>query len=187
MHYQRWRTHGDPLRTRSTAAERFWAKVDKTGTCWLWTGSTTVRGYGQFGAGGKSGKNYRAHVWAWEQVNGPVPDGLVLDHTCHSADPDCPGGSACAHRQCVNPAHMEAVTVLENVLRGRQGDVVQGRRDTCSRGHPLTGNVYVDPRGHTACRTCRNENAATYRQRKKMKDMNPEQPTFVYPGAPATK
>lgn len=48
---------------------------------------------------------YRAHRFYWEQVNGPLPKGLELDHLCRV-------------RQCVNPAHLEAVTHPENVQRG---------------------------------------------------------------------
>src|SRR6516164_8335516 len=85
------------------AATRFWAKVQKgdPDECWIWTASLYPSGYGQFAVDPYS-RRQAAHIFAWEQKNGPVPNGLVLDHTCHNHDPDCPGGP-CKHRACVNP------------------------------------------------------------------------------------
>lgn len=103
---------------------RFWGRVDKRGPvgpmgrCWLWTGSTSADGYGRFWAGGRMVK---AHRWAWEQENGPVPEGLTLDHECHNAVPvlACPPGRTCCHRACVRPSHLEPVTDAENRRRAR--------------------------------------------------------------------
>lgn len=49
---------------------------------------------------------------------GPIPDGMPLDHKCHTDDKLCAGGPTCPHRPCVNPDHGEPVTDLENVHRG---------------------------------------------------------------------
>lgn len=119
-HYSRWLTKGDPLAptrhyVKGTVAERFWPKVDKSGECWLWTGATSIKGYGI--ADGLDGRLNNAHRIAWELTNGPIPTGLTLDHTCH--DPRvCRLGDRCPHRLCVNPAHLEPVTQKENVRRG---------------------------------------------------------------------
>lgn len=121
-HFCRDRRHGDPLAGRrpnakGTLAERFWHYTAKAGPdeCWLWTGPMfTVSGYGQLGYGGAP---LYAHRVSYEVNVGPIPEGLVIDHTCHNADPDCPGG-VCIHHRCVNPAHLEAVTSDENVRRG---------------------------------------------------------------------
>lgn len=48
MHYRRWLEHGDPLWEPPTTAARFWGKVTKTATCWLWTAATDPQGYGRF-------------------------------------------------------------------------------------------------------------------------------------------
>jgi hypothetical protein len=100
--------------------QRFLAKVDTTGGCWLWTGGLDRDGYGRFQArrpGGGWGY-VPAHRWAWEAEHGrPVPLGLTLDHRCHTTDPDCPGGRACPHRRCVRPDHLEPVTTAENRRR----------------------------------------------------------------------
>lgn len=98
MHWQRWRKHGDPLHERATLEERFWAKVDKTETCWLWTASKDRTGYGKFGVG--SGWEAARRV-AYRLTVGPVPDGREIDHKCRI-------------RACVNPGHLHAVTSQGN-------------------------------------------------------------------------
>lgn len=89
--------------------ERFWENVDQTDGCWLWTGQLTDDGYGVFWVlrGGRWVK-VRAHRWAWEQVNGPVPGGLTLDHV---------RARGCDHKHCVWVEHLEAVTPAENNRR----------------------------------------------------------------------
>lgn len=63
-----------------TMAERFWPKVHKTETCWLWTGYKTDKGYGAIETGWKSTKRrHQAHRVAYELIVGPIPDGQVKD------------------------------------------------------------------------------------------------------------
>jgi hypothetical protein len=98
--------------------QRFLAKVNTAGDCWLWTGGTDRDGYGRFQARRPGRWVYvRAHRWAYETRYGPIPGGLTLDHTCHTTDPGCAGGPACPHRRCVRPDHLEAVTFAENRRR----------------------------------------------------------------------
>lgn len=81
--------------------ERFWAKVDKSGDCWIWTAyahPSRDRLYGQFTIGRKK---LRAHRFSYEMTHGEIPDGYVIDHICHNT-------------LCVKPAHLQAVTVKEN-------------------------------------------------------------------------
>ena len=122
-HYNRFRRWGtDDLRGHKTTplADRLWRKVDKTGPgeCWIWTGSTDSRGYGQIQAGTWNNPVVRrTHIVAYELLVGLVPEGLELDHTCHSRLTTCHAGPDCPHRRCCNPAHLEPVTHAENVRR----------------------------------------------------------------------
>ena len=95
---------------RPSTIEDFMSKVEKTDTCWIWTGSKDKSGYGQFMV---NYKNVRAHRYAYSQLKGPIPVGLILRHSC-----DTP--------ECVNPEHLIAGTHKENatdrVNRGRNRD-----------------------------------------------------------------
>lgn len=101
-HYLRWRTYGDPVGSacRPSVSERFWAKVEKTESCWNWTAGVTVSGgYGVFHPGG--GTSVRAHRFCYEQAIGAIPAGMHLDHTCHNP-------------RCVRPDHLRVVTNKQN-------------------------------------------------------------------------
>jgi hypothetical protein len=138
----------------NTLYQRFWAKVNKTDTCWLWTAST-IRGYGQIGAGGQFGKTLYAHRVAYEMLVGPIPEGLYLDHLCRVT-------------RCVNPKHLEPVTNRENILRGESSMAKKARQTECLRGHPLSGaNLYTYSNGHRRCRICQSESAKRYYRRRK--------------------
>lgn len=130
MHHSRWRRTGSTDHSRPdflmTTEERFWAKVNKTATCWEWTGAKGPQGHGVFRT--EDGKTMSAYRWLWEKVNGPVPAGLVLDHI------------ACDNPPCVNPAHLKPATIGENVLRGLSTAANHARQTHCLRGHPLSGD-----------------------------------------------
>lgn len=122
-HYARWAAGTDPGsspikdKKRGTPTERFAKYVDRSGgpdACHIWTG-VKIQGYGQFRV--STEVKIPAHVYAWEEVNGPVPDGLVLDHKCHPVDGTCGGGRTCQHRACVNPAHLGPETRGDNARR----------------------------------------------------------------------
>lgn len=82
------------------AIAAFWAKVDKSGECWMWTGTAerSGRGYGQHFF---ERRNRSAHRIAYELANGPIPPKLFIDHMCRV-------------RACVNPAHLRTVTPKQN-------------------------------------------------------------------------
>lgn len=145
-----------------TTAERIWDRVERDESgCWLWTGPVGRGGYSKFTVWDKTvGKTltYLVHRWMWEHFNGPIPEGLQIDHLCRV-------------RRCVNPLHLEPVTPQENQLRA----VPFNRRTHCKRGHELTTeNTRLDPRQtqpergfSMACRTCeRARNRARYHRLK---------------------
>jgi hypothetical protein len=138
---------------------RFWAKVDRRGPseCWEWTASRN-RGYGQFGLPWRKSPA-RAHRISYELAKGPIPAGLVIDHLC-------------SNPPCVNPAHLEAVTYLENTRRGRLSESLRerGRRIThCKRDHEFTAeNTYRLANGTRGCRECRNARARAWNKNKRM-------------------
>lgn len=90
-------------RKKIPLAARFWARVLKTDTCWLWTGAKTAGGYGVLQSGGRNGKIIRAHRLSWELVNGPIPDGVDICHHC-----DIP--------PCVRPDHLFQGTARDNAV-----------------------------------------------------------------------
>ena len=93
-----------PMPHHSSTPERFFAKVDFTDTCWLWT-RCRAQGYGRFRLD-KSVTYVYAHRYAYEFCVGSIPDSLPLDHLC------------CV-RHCLNPDHLEPVTTAENNRRSR--------------------------------------------------------------------
>lgn len=134
--------------------------VDPETGCWEWTGAIMSRGYGSVAVGG--GKTDLAHRVAWEAANGPVPDGLQIDHTCHNADTTCGGGKDCSHRRCVNPAHLEAVTQSENLRRALRRIPAREESRICARGHLVAGDnlrIIEKPSGRVerACVECKRD------------------------------
>ncbi len=128
--------------------------------CWLWTGATSNRGYGQVGVAGKIRSTHRV---VYELVKGAIPAGLTIDHDCHNHDATCRGGVACFHRLCLNPDHLDAVTDTENKHRAGHG-----LETPCLRGHLLSGhNLFIKKRGkHLPTRGCRACRAAYQRRRR---------------------
>ena len=144
-HYQRFMANGSTeLQPRPTTSERFWSKVNRhgpipefrpdLGRCWIWEAARTDNGqYGRFYDGHRMAY---VHRWAWESVQGPIPEGLHIDHLCRVT-------------LCVNPAHLEPVTQAENNRRA-------SRLIThCLQGHPYDEkNTYTRPQGGRRCREC---------------------------------
>ena len=125
-------------RLRGAPRERFERHFVVTPGCWLWTASTKGNGYGQFGVGsGADRKNLQAHRASYEFYVGPIPPGLEIDHLCRV-------------RSCVNPAHLEPVTPLENTRRAA------AVRTSCRAGHPYVQDVGSGYR----CEQCRSATVA---------------------------
>lgn len=145
-HYTRLRRSGVPL-VPPTPDQRFWAKVDKTETCWLWTAGLNRHGYGQFKL---NGRTRTAHRLAYEWLVGEIPEGLHLDHLCRV-------------RHCVNPDHLEPVTCRVNLLRGETLQARNAAKTHCPQGHP-----YDRLRaGRRVCSICRRDAMRRLRERKR--------------------
>lgn len=169
-HYTRWYETGStslgvrnaprpppPPPTRPLA-DRFFEKVLKGPNHWLWTGAKTKLGYGQIWDNDRKA-HAMAHRVSWELANlSEIPEGLVIDHLCRTPS-------------CVNPDHLEVVTVSTNTARGRAGEV-GGRRNRnkthCPQGHPYSAeNTYYYNEGRTrVCRTCAIEKTQARRRAK---------------------
>lgn len=132
-------------------ADAFWEKVDRTEGCWLWRASVDAEGYGKFQVPGVASS---AHRYAYLIAVGSIPDGMHIDHVCHSRDAQCAGGKGCLHRRCVNPAHLEAVTPRENVLRSNGPAALAARRTHCPQGHPYDEANTAWRQGRRKCRAC---------------------------------
>ena len=119
-----------PLDYRSAA--RFMRTLDRSGECWYRSAPVALGRYARFSMGHR---HYSAHRVAYALFVGPIPDGLTIDHLCRN-------------KTCVNPAHLEPVTIGENVRRAH-------KQAFCKRGHDLARYRRNEGKG---CRLCLMEN-----------------------------
>jgi hypothetical protein len=157
LHHKKPPRHGRGP-SPSPIEDRFWPKVQKSDGCWEWKASKNAAGYGRFSVR-LSLDNWAtvyAHRFAYTLVVGPIPEGLTLDHLCRN-----PG--------CVNPAHLEPVTMRENVMRGNSPIVRQANQTHCIHGHEFAGdNVYIrKDNGARMCRACSARRGRERRQRER--------------------
>lgn len=119
--------------------DRFWAKVDKSGDCWVWT-AALVDGYGTIKV---DGKMIRAHRLSYEMAFGPIPAGAQINHRC-------------GNRACVRPDHLYAGTHSMNMLDSVGHGTHRCSRVThCPKGHEYTDENTYASKGKRACRTCK--------------------------------
>lgn len=113
-----------------TFEEWFWQRVEITDSCWVWKGRVNSYGYGVSGYGRK------AHRLAWMLDGRPLAKRKELHHRCRN-------------KLCVNPEHLELMTV--------EAHRALPRKTHCKHGHPLISeNLYVYASGRR-CRTCAQE------------------------------
>lgn len=146
--------------------DRFWKKVDRSGPipihrpdlgpCWIWTAGKHIAGYGWFRFGTRMVLAHRVS-FAW--ANGSIDETLVLDHLCRV-------------RACVNPDHLEMVTLAVNTARG-----AQAMKTHCPLGHSYdASNTYREVKGGRAvarhCRRCMTNRDARRSEMRRMKKVN---------------
>lgn len=104
------------LRNHTNVMARFWKRVEKTETCWLWTGKPTHNGYGQFWHHGV----FACHRVSYEEHFGPIPDDKFVLHRCDV-------------KLCVRPDHLHLGTHKDNVDDARLNNIALGRPVEISR------------------------------------------------------
>lgn len=82
-----------------------------------------------------------AHRIAYTNRYGEIPPDLVIDHLCRNG-------------LCVNPEHLEAVTNVENILRGEGAPAKNARKTHCKNGHELSAENCWNRKGRRACKIC---------------------------------
>ncbi len=132
--------------------EKFLERVNVSDNgCWQWRLALDSGGYGQLE---EHGRIFSAHRLAYELFKGPIPQGLTIDHLCRN-------------RGCVNPDHLEVVTMRENIIRGISFAAVNARASHCIKGHPFDlFNTYFLPEGGRECRMCAIERKRRWMERR---------------------
>ncbi len=137
-------------------------RVDRTegpDGCWYFKGSSGSHGYGQIRV---ASRLWLAHRFVWLFVEGrDIPEGWVLDHKCHT-DSGCTASEECRHRRCVNPNHLEPMTLARNTSIGHSPSAKAARQTHCLHGHEYTDEntlYHQRKRGGTEriCRICARE------------------------------
>jgi hypothetical protein len=155
------RAYGYGSKLRCLTPEQFRSRYEvKDNGCWEWNRGAHVTGYGRLVHSDPIGTDYRgtyAHRVAYMLFVGPIPGGMTVDHKCFN-------------RRCVNPAHLQLLSKERNSSKkqsDRLGVDVVTLGENCRRGHRVTNeNLYVDHKGRSRCRLCRESDIRLKAQQK---------------------
>lgn len=160
-HYSRWLRHGEPrykiTGTLLQSMKRFWLNTDFNSLyeCWHWNGRTDKNGYGRLNFRSKDfNKNdMAAHRLSYMLFAGELNPKLVINHICHNT-------------LCVNPLHLEQITLSEN-SKDRWHD--NSWKTHCKHGHIFdkknTRTAKRLDRITRVCRKCSSLNSNKYRNK----------------------
>lgn len=157
-HLRIFNLYGDP---EKVALRKHWPEtlterlLPQTSGCIWHDSAPTDQGYAIVS---RDGGQQFAHRAAWELVNGPIPDGMTIDHECHNDSGCTLTDHRCPHRRCVNVEHLAVKAQGENVSASPNSNAAKTH---CPQGHQYTEeNTYVVPSsGARRCRTCNRERA----------------------------
>ena len=133
------------LKSDKTSEENFWAKVDRSGDCWIWTAAKNQKGYGFFWPVG-SKRWIGAHRYSFFIEHGQFDQHKQVCHRCDNPS-------------CVRPSHLFLGTVRDNAIdASKKGRL---KLKMCRSGrHEMAGDaIRIDSDGKRRCRWCQNEGA----------------------------
>ena len=129
----------------------FWAKVEKTDSCWLYTGYINKEGYGEFNS--EYLVTRLAHRISYGIDNlGQIPE-RPLDHLCRN-------------RHCVNPDHLQPVDPIVNTRRSSVG-MNESAKTHCPQGHEYNEENTIRRGGKRYCVACKREQSKKHRENKR--------------------
>lgn len=155
------RKSGRRFKVGTTVQERFWARVDKSGDCWLWTGYRMPDGYGRVSL--EWGQMRLTHRLSYEWAFGEIPNGMYVCHHC-----DNPA--------CVRPDHLFIGTQQDNMSDASRKNRIKSplceafkSRTHCKHGHEYTvENTYIKPNDSArCCRECLRQHQRDLRARRR--------------------
>ena len=127
--------------------------------CCFWVGYQFTDGYGGIWSSVRN-QYERAHRVIYEATKGDISDGLHLYHKCEN-------------RLCINPDHLEPITIKENVLLGNGIAAQYARRTHCIRGHEFSdNNRYCVICSRIRCAKYRKNNLEKVRERQRIFNYN---------------
>lgn len=158
-HYQRRRRNGDVGVPGPVVAPDIWSRIDRSGgpsVCWPWLGALCASGYGHVSRPRETKQTF-IHRYVFELMHGSIPDHMTVDHLCFNT-------------LCCNPAHLQIVTLREN-LRRRRGVKRRSQSRRCCE-HRINGEIpegllYVAPGGSRYCRPCQNRSAVAWQRARR--------------------